>query len=314
MLKERIVIGVLAKDCAAALSKNISRVEKLGRCFLSYDVVVLENDSKDETKEILRKWESNNERVRVLSKDGFFSDFTENRASIKHPGMSLSRISRMAKLRNELIDYVRKNFDLDIYMLLDIDVEDFSVEGIVESLKEAPNDWGGLFANGRHTRSEENKKVPIPFQYDYFAYLPKGKSINEYFSKIFFNRFFKPYIEFRMNCAIQKTPFWECHSAFGGVGLYKWSVVKDFSYEIFIPSSFEKDNSCVCEHVPFNMKVVAGGAKNYVASKMQVDYGKNKDLDDDNLLFKFFTVPYVFFAYSLKSPVKKILRKLHLTR
>lgn len=314
MIDSKIVIGVLAKDCAPALYNNISRVERLGSCFSSYDVVVLENDSKDETKRVLRDWQLHNESVHVLFKDGIFSDFREIRNSVKHPGMSLSRIARMVLLRNELMAYIREHFNPEIYMLLDIDIENFSVEGILNALNTAPKDWGGLFANGRHSRFFENRSIPIPFQYDYFAYLPKGKSVDSYFSKKFFSRFFKPYIEYRMNSAIQRNAFWECNSAFGGIGLYKWNLVKDYSYEVSVPSAFEGDNSCICEHIPFNMKLVTNGSKNYIAQDIIVNYGKHKDLNDRSFWFRKFTVPYVFYVYSLQSPIKKLLKKLHFVK
>ena len=50
-----VAIALLARDCGETLEKNISMVETIGGLFRSYKVIIYENDSKDNTKEILSR-------------------------------------------------------------------------------------------------------------------------------------------------------------------------------------------------------------------------------------------------------------------
>ena len=41
------------------------------------------------------------------------------------------------------------NDSIDYLMVIDIDINSFSIEGILKSIQNAPNNFGGIFANGR---------------------------------------------------------------------------------------------------------------------------------------------------------------------
>ena len=57
MIDKKIVIAALARDCNEALINNIPRIEKLRELFTESHVVIVENDSKDGTKDTLQKWQ-----------------------------------------------------------------------------------------------------------------------------------------------------------------------------------------------------------------------------------------------------------------
>ena len=58
-----IVFGLLARDCRDNLERNIVRVLEAGSFFSDYRVVVYENDSKDGTDDLIRKWAAENDKV-----------------------------------------------------------------------------------------------------------------------------------------------------------------------------------------------------------------------------------------------------------
>ena len=53
IIKKKLVVGILARDCNSALLQNIPKIEQLCSAFISYDIFILENDSKDGTKNTL---------------------------------------------------------------------------------------------------------------------------------------------------------------------------------------------------------------------------------------------------------------------
>ena len=69
MNNQNIVIAALARDCEDSLRANIPVIEELRTKFLWSQVVVVENDSIDGTKELLNEWKINYDKVNIISKD-----------------------------------------------------------------------------------------------------------------------------------------------------------------------------------------------------------------------------------------------------
>lgn len=65
----RVAICATVRDCDFPLKRNIPLIEKLRACFQESYVVIVENDSKDHTKEVLSQWVEQAKRVFVLSQD-----------------------------------------------------------------------------------------------------------------------------------------------------------------------------------------------------------------------------------------------------
>ncbi|WP_431243069.1 hypothetical protein ACQ9BO_26115 [Flavobacterium sp. P21] len=55
-INKNIVIVALARDCGDKLQTLIPFIEELRNQFVWSQIVVVENDSKDNTKEVLQKW------------------------------------------------------------------------------------------------------------------------------------------------------------------------------------------------------------------------------------------------------------------
>src|SRR6185312_11417267 len=63
MRDRRVVIAGVVRNSIEVLPHTIERVERLGKFFADYRVVVYENDSIDGTGELLTAWAAGNERV-----------------------------------------------------------------------------------------------------------------------------------------------------------------------------------------------------------------------------------------------------------
>lgn len=260
MIDKSVVIAIMARDCKESLERNIPKIEQLRNNFKSSAVVVVENDSKDGTKELLKRWTADSENINLIMND--YGTVTIPPASgIGEPLSSLYRIEKMARYRNLYVDYVKKMESTPDYLIvIDIDVN-FSVNGILHAIESAPSDWGGLFANGQifwHGL--------FPYFFDMFAYLPyDSKSVSRTSREMFCN-------SKTLTRRLRKENYVGCCSAFGGVGVYRWDCVKNAEYHT---SKNERSqiNEALCEHISFNMAVVNSGYKNYICRDMKINYG-----------------------------------------
>ena len=69
MASSSVCICALARDCAPALSNNLSWLDTLCTRFNSANVVIVENDSKDDSKEMLRMWAAERPHIKLLLDD-----------------------------------------------------------------------------------------------------------------------------------------------------------------------------------------------------------------------------------------------------
>ena len=294
IIKKKLVVGILARDCNSALLQNIPKIEQLCSAFISYDIFILENDSKDGTKNTLSEWRKNNSSVHIDLSDTNTITIPKGTEQIKYPGASSYRIEKMAVLREKLLNWIRKDCNPDICLFLDVDICDFSVSGVISSILNAPKNWGGLFANGTHTFEINGKKKRIPFQYDYFAYVPQNVSPEQQMGKHFFDVWFCPWTEWQLDRAIRKSKYLPCNSAFCGIGIYKWEIIKTFHYKTYPTSYFKTVGCSLCEHIPFNLRIIDLGYQNYISKELIVDYGDRISWDKNSLLFRFSPLLYGF--------------------
>ena len=88
----------LTRDDAATLPLTIRRIERTGERFRDYRVILFENDSRDATPAILKRWAAENPRVRVISE------------SIAGTAIArLGRTERLAWCRNRYLDAIRQD-------------------------------------------------------------------------------------------------------------------------------------------------------------------------------------------------------------
>lgn len=262
-ISKRIIIGILARDCEKTLVSNIERVEELRSYFDSSEVCIVENDSIDHTKEILQEWEKTSSSIHLDS----FND--NKKASHEMASKGFSRIEKMVSYRNRLLANIRALAVADYLVFIDIDIVSFDVKGIIKAIQNAPDNWGGLFANGSLSVClPNNRKESLGLQYDTYAYLSYStflqKAVNKQsdVSQLLTSKVMQYYIN--------RNNYVNCISAFGGLGIYNVNNLSgEMTYELLRLNS----ELFICEHIPFNKKIVNLGAKNYICSHIKVDYG-----------------------------------------
>lgn len=265
---QNIVFGALARDCAKHLQATIRCLEELGSAFRDYKVVVYENDSTDGTAEMLQKWMRENPRVISINEVTEEPTIPAGSSSVPYPGQSIHRIAKMAAYRNRVLEEVKKRFEPDYFCFIDIDIESFNPQDVMQAIEKAPADWGALFANGQIILDYGSHQCTNPIQYDYYAYVPLGT--DPYLSGDYAIR-----LEENLAVAwveqqrINRRRYHPCHSAFNGIGIYRWELIKDLEYIAYQTPELKAVNASLCEHVPFNYEVVKQGYRLYVARDMK---------------------------------------------
>jgi hypothetical protein len=98
MREASVILCGLTKDDASTLPLTIRRIERTGEFFRDYRVVLFENDSRDATPALLKRWAAENPRVRVISE------------SIAGTAIArLGRTERLAWCRNRYLDALRQD-------------------------------------------------------------------------------------------------------------------------------------------------------------------------------------------------------------
>lgn len=264
MFDKRVVIAALARDCADALRINIPRIEDLRKNFKESTVIIIENDSKDDTKNILHKWEERSSNVHIESNDYGTITIPASPHNGKLPTTSYHRIGKMAQYRNQYIDIVQKRkIESDYLIIIDVDIEYFSIDGIINSLKHAPKDWGALFAYG----ISKTNRLNMNRFYDIFAFLEKGVAISDI--NLSANLLWK--LQRKLSLVIPFYKYYPCNSAFGGLAIYKSKAIKKLKYEC-IKNNINNNIECLCEHVPMNYQITQRGYNNYISRSMKVRY------------------------------------------
>ena len=247
-----VVVGLLARDCKASILRNKPRIERLCSFFEDSHVVVVENDSVDGTPQVLHDWAEENSRVMV---DSFIHHSRRRLSSDYH------RISHMAYLRNRLLDDIRQLPAPDVVVMMDVDIYDFDVEGVMDGICHAPADWGALLANGRHMLP--NGKY-VRSQYDQYALMACDEEMIDTLHAL-------PQRGRKMDRQVQSCDYYPVRSAFGGMAVYRYDVIHNLQYTTVLAGNRQQD--AFCEHVPFHLAIINSGYKNYICRRMVVNSG-----------------------------------------
>lgn len=267
MNNQNIVIAALARDCEDSLRINIPVIEELRTKFLWSQVVVVENDSIDGTKELLNDWKLNYDNVNIISEDYGTKTIPDRCDLIINPMTSYQRIDKMVFYRNLYLDYIKEvNHPIDLVIIIDIDVIKISLQGLTDVINSFDNKTGAIFSNGMSIM-----RTPFGLSeiyYDIFA-VWEYPMLGEFsYSTESLARTFKS-----VNKNVKKSPFYGVISAFGGVGVYNYQAIKNLRYKMVLNPL--NNQEAICEHIPFNQEIIKQGFNNYIARDFKVIYEKH---------------------------------------
>lgn len=148
--QQKALICGISRDNANDFWTMRRHIEHLGNQCKEYKVVIIENDSKDGTKELLKHWADCNPHVTIISKDFH----NKKRPSIQF----------LANVRNLYIDEINQsNYDdFNLLVVIDMDMSyGFDIRGIYHSFATLES-WDAMASNGISNQKGE--------MYDAFAF------------------------------------------------------------------------------------------------------------------------------------------------
>lgn len=262
MLESSVVVCSIIRNCEKQLTRNIPKIEELRSKFKNSSVVIFENDSLDLTKSVLKNWSNNSHNIFVKYENFKVETIPKKNLNGVNRFYSYQRISKMVQYRNQYMSFLNDSEkDFDYVIIIDLDIEDFSIDGIAHSFGLSKL-WDVITANG-YSYSEILKKR----YHDTYALIEYGtedQDQNEHAIKT--NRkkwsFLKPGL-----------PLIPVFSAYGGLAIYRYKAIKNKKYRI-IPNSNARIE-VKCEHVSLHNDMQRDGfTRIYINPNMLVLYEK----------------------------------------
>jgi hypothetical protein len=239
MKQYSVVFGGTVRNIEKYIKQNLKHIDKCGKKFKDYAVVIYENDSSDDTKKILEENE----------KENYYYIFDTTNES--------SRTKRLAHGRNQILNKVRELNNYDFLIMLDLD--DVNESGkFVQTIDSCftNNNWDVLTGN-------QTDKY-----YDIWAFRKTGlldwDCWREY-SKATKNGMSdseaKHKYVYGVITIFEPGQLIEVESAFSGIAIYRLeSLPEQCNYKGY----YDDDGSELCEHVPFHQCIKKNGGKIFI--------------------------------------------------
>ena len=229
----KAIICSTIKNEEKNLNSFFKILDKIIDTFDDYFIILIESDSTDKTYENAKKLLSNYKGVVT---------------KIKTDHLRL-RTEKISLCRNTYLQFIKKDKNLSNYnymIVADADKVNSNITkiSILNSIKTAPQNWVGIFANQKYLYYD---LWPLRIDnhiendcYQDFIKLSETNSTRKAYFSVIFKKFF----------LIKKFQdrFIKVKSAFGGFGIYKLKEVLDIEYD--------SSSGIYSEHVLFNKKIL----------------------------------------------------------
>jgi len=221
-VNENVLLLGIIKNGENVIDKNIDYLIKTSDLFTKSKILIYENNSTDNTKNILSKYKNN---ISIFT-DNFSDEYIKNNSKMwaytKYTGSDHPvRIEWITYARNKLVHEIRKSeYDEYKYVIwFDVDSNGWDINGIYDSFQH--EGWDAIFANGINNNNE---------YYDYYALRMKNFEFGpEILGELWWNKVWNK--EFVFKADNELVPI---YSAFAGIGIYKKEIFDNIEYTCMI--------------------------------------------------------------------------------
>jgi hypothetical protein len=256
-----VIICGIVRNCCRNLKKNIRTINQICDLAKEYHVVIFENDSVDNTKQILSEWKEKRKNIHISLND-FNTVTIPRKTTTVNPLFSVHRVEKMAHYRNYYMDYIEKeNLPGDYVLVVDLDVHKIYLNGVIDTFS-LNYDWDAITANGI-------SRAPSAFfrkrYYDTYAMIECGQETipqTEYSIKT---------TQYKWAFLKPGMPLIRVASAFGGLSVYKRQSIAGCRYGV-LPNGDGKVESRT-EHFFFYQQMKGHGYdKIFINPSMRIKY------------------------------------------
>jgi len=274
ILKEKSVLFCgICKDVERTIALNIERICNIGSFAKNFHVFIYENDSNDNTPEILKNKNSNN--ITCVSERTGLGNYRDDLTNGKDP-WHYNRCKILSECRNKYLEYARLNQDqYDYLCIIDWDLlGGWSLDGFFHGIFSLNNITNaacvssyGVLAEPTNTLSLEHIHPTKYIMYDSFAYRPINIETGIHMSRLpIFNSFF-----FERG----QDPIF-IQSNFGGMAIYKIHTIINKQYR----AKQWEEGFVDPDHVNINRDIIKDGYKIILDPSMISSYSKHKYCKD----------------------------------
>ena len=280
---KKIIFAGICRNVEQTLASNIERIVRTAKEFNDFHIFLYENDSIDNTVNILNSY-SQKTKLTFLSENRQDKDYRDD----IHNGIDpwhFNRCKILATCRNIYLRHILTSFsDYDYLCVLDWDIKGgWSYTGFNHGIYTLESDKSYACVSSYGVLSEPNNKNTLEdynsedyIMYDSLAFRPLNMSKGIHilktpaFNRIHFSRGDDPI---------------EVASNFGGMALYKLSLLKDKRYEAKQWNEGEVDP----DHVLLHKQLIQDGYKIILDPSMIVSYSDHKysRKNNDKLTFSY---------------------------
>lgn len=258
----------ICRNVGDVLERNILRIHRTGQLFKEYNIFIYENDSTDNTVEILSRYASDN--LKYLSENRSDKDYRQGIDSGEDKWHH-NRCVVLSNCRNKYIEYANKNFShYDYLCVIDLDLRGgWSYDGIKHGIFTINNENNigcvssyGVLSDYHNNYTLETVHQSQYLMYDSFAFRPWGLVGIHMLNTAKFNKlqFFR-----------SEDPI-NVYSNFGGLAIYNMNIIKDKTYE----ARQHKDGFVDPDHVLINEKIIKDRYKIILDPSMIASYSNHK--------------------------------------
>ena len=300
-----IIICGVVKNVQSYIQHNITLARELGKKCDSYKVIIYENNSTDNTKDILNTYINDADCKIIMENidDNTIKQHSKIWAYTKITGSDHPcRIEQISNARNKLIDEIQKDdyLQYDIVVMVDLDSHNWDVNSVMESIKIVQQSTNTiLYANSTD-------------YYDYYALRSSQHTQTLFGPEIIGEKFWNTYKKVTLDSSNTNTELVPVYSAFNGIGVMHKEIFKKYKYDYIVNNEVKKtyqtiinkyndiystskqyiqsecnkfpggekdgeifwknnsgyDKPVICEHVPFNFELINNNYKIYINPRM----------------------------------------------
>lgn len=221
-----IVCGIV-RNAAKGLKRNIPAITKVCSRFKDYKVIIFENDSTDDTKNLLASWQkSNPERINCIMVDMKSGNTIPKVGTVDgNPFFSEIRNTKMASYRNRYLDFIDEhNWTADYLIVVDLDVYRIYPETVPSSFFDCP-EWDAVTAFGYSTSPKLRRRY-----HDTYIFQEWEKR-GEVQTESYMIQSAEKYGSLKPG-----DPWVRVAAAFGGLAIYRFEAIKGLRYKV-IPNN-----------------------------------------------------------------------------
>lgn len=224
-INQKVILCGVCRNVETRLPRMQNIMESVGLLFEDYQIIVYENNSNDNTLDILISWAKTNSKVKIKS-DYLSQTECESYFINIHEDGSFFVPEQIARARNivleEALSETYQEYPYIIWMDMDFVIPP-DLEGFLDTFSK-DEEWDAVFAYG----IDPNNSF-----WDWYAFRDKIYPIGS--ELLGMDWWYMPkYFSLK-----QGDPWYPVYSAFGGCGIYKKASIQNCRYSAYVTRDLE---------------------------------------------------------------------------